>query len=116
MQALMGYFLSNTVQQNLGSWTLLPLPKALLAAGRQAVSSMIARPSNQNQTRGGYAIAPASFSNPGGPQSSVTMQADQHTLSDPVHCMQHARYCVHCQHLDAGNILPRVTRALYLNV
>ena len=50
---LMAYFVSDAVQQNLHSWTLMPLPKALATAAQQAVAGMITLPSNQ--TRGGQA-------------------------------------------------------------
>ena len=52
----MAYFVSDVVQQNLPSWALMPLPKALATAAQQAVASIVAMPSNQ--TRGGLASNP----------------------------------------------------------
>ena len=52
----MACFVSDTVQQNLPGWALMPLPKALLTAAQQAVAAILTQPSNQ--TRGGVTSNP----------------------------------------------------------
>ena len=58
VQDLMGCFLSDAVQQNLSGYTLMPVPHALVTAGRQAVAGMAIN-QTATQTRGGQAAAPA---------------------------------------------------------
>ena len=62
VQDLMGYFLSDAVQQNLTGYTFMPVPPALVAAGRQAVASMTIN-QTATQTRGGQAAVPAASGN-----------------------------------------------------
>lgn len=65
----MAYFVSDAVQRNLSSWALMPVPKALASAAKQAVSAIVTTPSNQ--TRGGTATN--STATPGAKSSHGTL-------------------------------------------
>ena len=72
----MGYFLSDAVQQNLSGYTFMPVPPALVAAGRQAVASMTIN-QTQTQTRGGQAAVPAASGNVHGTQFGGTLPSSK---------------------------------------
>ena len=75
-KALMGYFVSDAVQQALPFWTLMPLPPVLADAAMQAVDSMIIRP--LNTSRGGASAAATSSTGGDSPHTKPGFPATAH--------------------------------------